>query len=67
VEVEVSESQYSNYLLMSANALQLENKEDNVNKDDLVVPWPHYNAIWDCSKIHKVYLEANGVIRNRWR
>ena len=48
---------------MASNISELEEAEDDVDDDEeVIVPWPHYYSIWDCTKINKVTLEENGVV-----
>jgi hypothetical protein len=53
---------------MASNMSELEEAEDDVDDDEeVIVPWPHYYSIWDCTKINKVSLEENGVVKNGYR
>jgi hypothetical protein len=53
---------------MTSNMSVLEKAVYNVDDDEeVIVPWPHYYSIWDCTKINKVTLKENGFIKNGWR
>ncbi len=50
---------------MASNMSELEEADDDlVNDEEVIVHQRHYYSIWDCTKINKVTLEGNGVIKN---
>ena len=53
---------------MASNMSESDESGNDVDIDEeVIVPRPHYNSIWDCPHINKFTLEENGVVKNGWR
>jgi hypothetical protein len=54
--------------MMASNMSETDESGNDVDIDEeVIVPRPHYNSIWDCPHINKFTLEENEVVKNRWR